>query len=60
MINKTRYIGNEEASFESKQFKGELIRFNYEDYYKISNNDAIRPLFIRVVSDSNHCIKLKV
>ena len=48
------YIGNNETSFETKEIKGELIFFENENYYKITNNDAMRPFFMSIVSDSNH------
>ncbi|MGC6431198.1 MAG: hypothetical protein ACON5F_09170 [Jejuia sp.] len=37
-----------------KTVKGELINFNNETYYKISNSDEMRPFFMSIVSDSNH------
>ena len=48
------YVGNNKTSFEAKEIKGELIFFENENYYKISNNDAMRPFFMSIVSDSNH------
>ncbi len=48
------YIGNNKTSFEAREIKGELISFDKEDYYKISNSDAMRPFFMSIVSDSNH------
>ena len=48
------YIGSKEASFESKEIKGKLVHFDNENYYKISNSDAMRPFFMSIVSDSNH------
>ena len=48
------YVGNNETSFEAKEINGELIFFENENYYKISNNDAMRPFFMSIVSDSNH------
>ncbi len=48
------YIGDKEASFETKEIKGKLINFENEDYYKISNSDTMRPFFMSIVSDSNH------
>ncbi len=52
--HKSIFIGDREASFESKEIKGKLISFDNEDYYKISNSDAMRPFFMSIVSDSNH------
>ncbi len=48
------YVGKNETFFEAKEIKGELISFENENYYKISNNDAMRPFFMSIVSDSNH------
>jgi len=54
MSNNTIYIGSKQASFETKEIKGKPIEFENEDYYKISNSDAMRPFFMSIVSDSNH------
>ncbi|MBV1888112.1 MAG: hypothetical protein KUG51_02360, partial [Urechidicola sp.] len=48
------YIGTKKAFFETKEVNGELIEFDNENYYKISNYDAMRPFFMSIVSDSNH------
>jgi hypothetical protein len=48
------YVGNNKTSFEAREIKGELISFENENYYKISNNDAMRPFFMSIVSDANH------
>lgn len=32
----------------------EFIKINSENYFKISNSDALRPFFMSIVSDSNH------
>ncbi|MCF7569003.1 hypothetical protein L3X37_11600 [Sabulilitoribacter arenilitoris] len=37
-----------------KEVKGELVNLNGEQFYKISNNDEMRPFFMSIVSDSNH------
>ncbi|GGD17377.1 hypothetical protein [Hyunsoonleella pacifica] len=42
------------VSDETRDIKGELITFNNETYYKISNSDEMRPFFMSIVSDSNH------
>lgn len=34
--------------------KGELMNFENESFYKISNSDKMRPFFMSIVSDSNH------
>ena len=48
------YLGHNEASFEKSQIAGKFVRFDDENYYKISNSDAMRPFFMSIVSDSNH------
>jgi hypothetical protein len=48
------FIGNNEASFTQKEIKGELVTFDNEIYYKISNCNAMRPFFMSIISDSNH------
>ena len=48
------FIGSNEACFTAKEIKGELVNFDNENYYKISNSDAMRPFFMSIVSDSNH------
>ena len=48
------FIGSNEACFTAKEIKGELVNFENENYYKISNSDAMRPFFMSIVSDSNH------
>ena len=54
MKSKTVYIGNNKATFDTKHVKGELVTINNEDYYKITNSDAMRPFFMSIVSDANH------
>ena len=48
------YIGNNPATFMELEVKGELVTIGNEDYYKISNSNAMRPFFMSIVSDSNH------
>src|SRR5210317_585692 len=48
------FLGSQPTSFESKEIEGKLIFFENENYYKISNSDAMRPFFMSIVSDSNH------
>lgn len=54
MSSKNIYIGNSKSTESSKAIKGELVRFENEDYYKISNYDTMRPFFMSIVSNSNH------
>ena len=53
-MNQTKTISNNEISSDSLQVKGELVPFDNENYYKISNSDTMRPFFMSIVSDSNH------
>lgn len=39
---------------ENKKVSLEVIVFEGEQFYKIENNDAMRPFFMSIVSDSNH------
>lgn len=36
------------------KIKGEIVTFENEAYYKISNSNKMRPFFMSIVSDSNH------
>jgi len=47
-------IGEKDAHFNEPEVEGKLVIFENENYYKISNNDAMRPFFMSIVSDSNH------
>ena len=53
MSNSESYI-QEKPDLKSEGIKGELVNFDNENYYKISNSDAMRPFFMSIVSDSNH------
>jgi hypothetical protein len=54
MIEQKIYLGEQKATFKQDEVKGELVDFQNEKYYKISNHDGMRPFFISIVSDSNH------
>ncbi|SCY20814.1 hypothetical protein SAMN05192588_1672 [Nonlabens sp. Hel1_33_55] len=54
MTKSKTYLGEQKATFSKKEVKGELVDFQGEKYYKISNQDAMRPFFMSIVSDSNH------
>jgi len=41
-------------SLETKDITGDIVDFNNETYFKISNSDKMRPFFMSIVSDSNH------
>lgn len=53
-MNNTLYIKNKKTSTKSQVVKGEIVHFENETYYKISNSDIMRPFFMSIVSDSNH------
>ncbi len=53
-MNSTIIKDEPKVSNTMNKIKGELITFNNETYYKISNSDKMRPFFISIVSDSNH------
>ena len=48
------YLGNTKIASDQKKVVGELVEIENESFYKISNNDAMRPFFMSIVSDSNH------
>ena len=54
MSQKPIYIGEKKASFSNKEVKGSLGSLEGETYYKITNNDSMRPFFMSLVSNSNH------
>jgi hypothetical protein len=49
--NKSISIENE---IDNKNVSMDIVIVNDEKYYKIANNDAMRPFFMSIVSDSNH------
>ncbi|MFN3968839.1 hypothetical protein [Flavobacterium sp.] len=52
MIDKqTTLVDNE---IEDKKVSMDIVLLDGEKFYKIANNDAMRPFFMSVVSDSNH------
>ncbi|WP_438962264.1 hypothetical protein [Nonlabens sp.] len=54
MMNNPIYIGDSVSKHSTSDVKGQLVDFQNEKYYKISNHDAMRPFFMSIVSDSNH------
>ena len=54
MSKNSIYLGDKKATFELKEVNGKLINFDNENYYRISNYDAMRPFFMSIVSDSDH------
>ncbi len=53
-MNSTVFKDELKVSNTMDKIRGELITFNNETYYKISNSDKMRPFFMSIVSDSNH------
>ncbi|MEW4922330.1 hypothetical protein [Algibacter sp. 2305UL17-15] len=53
-MKSTIYKDDIKTSNQMDNIKGELITFENESYYKISNSDKMRPFFMSIVSDSNH------
>jgi hypothetical protein len=54
MNSNTLITDNTKFNKQADSIKGELITFENESYYKITNSDAMRPFFMSIVSDSNH------
>ena len=50
----TTILDNNESIINNKTVSLEIATIDGEQYYKIANNDAMRPFFMSVVSDSNH------
>jgi len=48
------FIGSVKANFEENEVEGNFVTIDNENFYKISNSNAMRPFFISIVSDSNH------
>ena len=53
MSNKINTL-TKETSFTKKEVQLKSLTIDNEKYYQISNNDAMRPFFMSIVSDSNH------
>ena len=54
MTKKTIFLGKNKAETQTLKVKGEMINFENEVYYRISNSNEMRPFFMSIVSDSNH------
>ncbi|GMN10779.1 hypothetical protein MTsPCn9_30560 [Croceitalea sp. MTPC9] len=54
MLDKDIYIGNAKVKSTEKEIIGDIVQFENESYYKISNYDTMRPFFMSIVSNSNH------
>jgi len=49
--SQNKFVENE---IENKKVSMDIVLLNGEKYYKIANNDTMRPFFMSIVSDSNH------
>jgi hypothetical protein len=45
---------NTELEIKNKSVTMDIVTLNEEKFYKINNNDSMRPFFMSIVSDSNH------
>ena len=54
MSKKPIYIGAQLKQHEIKTVQGAYIEIEGEIFYKISNNDCMRPFFMSIVSNENH------
>ena len=54
MTKNTIYLGKNLAENTALKVKGELVNFDNEVYYKISNSNKMRPFFMSLVSNANH------
>jgi hypothetical protein len=45
---------NTENNIDTNAVSMDVVLLNGEQYYKIANNDTMRPFFMSIVSDSNH------
>ncbi|MGC6285491.1 MAG: hypothetical protein ACON4X_07530 [Polaribacter sp.] len=54
MNNSSIYKENDMIQEEDLQIQGELLSFEGENYFKISNSNQMRPFFISLVSNSDH------
>lgn len=54
MSNASVYNENDMIKDENLKVNGELVSFQGEEYFKISNSNLMRPFFISLVSNSDH------
>ena len=52
-INTTTFVDTNSKT-DDKSVAMDIVTINGEKFYKIKNNDAMRPFFMSIVSDSNH------
>jgi hypothetical protein len=53
-MSKTVSYKDNLTSKSDKKITGELVTYENESYYKISNSHTMRPFFMSIISDSNH------
>ena len=53
-MTNTIHLGNGTYHFPSADIDLEKVKINNENFYKITNVNAIRPFFMSIVSNSNH------
>ena len=54
MIQSSNNIDILDKEEKVKKVSMEHVKIEGEEFYKISNNDSMRPFFMSIVSDSNH------
>ncbi|TDR25944.1 hypothetical protein [Flavobacterium cheniae] len=54
MSKSTENFVETETKTENKSVSMDIVTIEGEKFYKINNNDAMRPFFMSIVSDSNH------
>ncbi|WP_291135111.1 hypothetical protein [Flavobacterium sp. UBA7663] len=54
MSKSTETFVDTETKTENKSVSMDIVTIEGEKFYKINNNDAMRPFFMSIVSDSNH------
>jgi hypothetical protein len=53
-MSKIAFSKDKLTSKRNKNIIGELVNYENESYYKISNSHKMRPFFMSIISDSNH------
>jgi len=54
MTDKNIYLGKNQVKNSALEIKGDLVNFENEIYYKISNSSKMRPFFMSLISNSDH------
>ena len=53
-MSQSQTIMDNDSKIVDKTVSLEMVVIDNENYYKIANNDSMRPFFMSIVSDSNH------